>query len=82
MANKNLASEKFVEETVKQTIAAKEFTPIESSSGNFMMPVSKVGDTQLYMRLTAYNLDGTYTTLLDGKLYKKVSDGVFQEYVP
>ena len=47
-----------------------------------MMPVSKVGDTQLYMRLTAYNLDGTYTTLLDGKLYKKVSDGVFQEYVP
>jgi hypothetical protein len=82
MANKNLASEKYVDEKVAETISAKEFTPIESTSGNFMMPVQKTGSTQLYMRLTAYNLDGAYTTLLDGKFYTKLSDGVFQEYNP
>lgn len=80
MANKNLASEKYVDEKVAQTIAAKEFTPIETSTGNFMMPTHKVGSVQLYMRMTAYNLDGNYSTMLDGKFYRKVSDGVFEEY--
>ena len=80
MANKNLASEKYVDEKVAQTISAKEFTPIDSITGNFMMPTHKVGDVQLYMRLTAYNLDGNYTTLLDGKFYRKTGEGVFEEY--
>lgn len=79
MANKNLASEKYVDEKVAQTIAAKEFTPIDATTGNFMMPTHKVGNVQLYMRLTAYNLDGSYTTLLDGRFYRKTGEGQFEE---
>lgn len=61
-------------------INAKDFMSIDATSGEFMLPVKKTtGEDaeQLYMRLTAYNLDGDYTLLLDGILYKKDADGNF-----
>ena len=66
-------------------INAKEFMSIDSSTGNFMLPVAKSDDAtpvQLYMRLTVYNLDGDYTPMFDGVLYTKTAEGVFTPYSP
>ena len=74
--NKKLASENYVEQRFDEEVRSKEFTPI-NGNGEFMLPVRKVQNVQQYMKLTAYSLDGTYTTELDGHFYVKNQDGTF-----
>ena len=76
MANQKLASEDYVEQRFNEEVKTKEFTPI-NSNGEFMLPVRIVNDVQQYMKLTAYCLDGSYTTDLDGHFYTKAADGSF-----
>ena len=73
------ASEKYVEQRLAEEIGNKEFTPIDQSSGNFMLPFRKVGNVQQYMRLSLTSIDGVWVPDLDQKVYQKDENGQFVE---
>lgn len=77
--NGDHASEGYVEERIAAEIGSKEFTPIDASNGQFMLPFRKVSGVQQYMRLSLTLLDGVWVPDLDQKAYVKESDGVYVE---
>jgi len=81
MAEKKLASENFVNQRINTEIGSKEFMSIDPTNGQFMIPISKVGTTQRYMRLSIINLDGVWVPDLDQKQYIRNADGTFTEVV-
>jgi len=74
-----MASENFVQDKIATEIGSKEFTPIDASNGQFMLPFRKVENVQQYMRLSLTLLDGVWVPDLDQKAYIKQSDGVYVE---
>lgn len=79
MDSEKMASQTYVEQRLVQEIGSKEFTPIDASNGQFMLPFRKVDGVQQYMRLSLTLLDGVWVPDLDQKAYVKQSDGAYVE---